>query len=143
MRWGGWQGLSGNRVLYLSVPYSSIRWWRVESAGTWDRDAELCYGIKAYWTENLILAHDFRKGKADILAINSYLSSIIIGLDDGTPALQDDCPPKSFPQDVGGIEGTPSDTRKTWSNIELKPKLGYVNSSISKPFCSLLRRFQP
>ncbi|MFO7682998.1 MAG: PH domain-containing protein [Chloroflexota bacterium] len=35
------QGTSGKKVDYLSVPYKSIKYFSVETAGTFDRDAEL------------------------------------------------------------------------------------------------------
>jgi hypothetical protein len=35
------RGLSCQKIKYTSIPYSSIRAFKVESAGTWDRDAEL------------------------------------------------------------------------------------------------------
>jgi hypothetical protein len=40
------QGFSGKRVAYKSVPYSSIRSFSVESAGSWDLDAEFTLWIK-------------------------------------------------------------------------------------------------
>lgn len=39
------QGLSGNKVEYQSIPYASIRRFAVETAGTFDRDAELTLWI--------------------------------------------------------------------------------------------------
>lgn len=35
------QGLTGKKVSYVSVPYKSIRMFSVETAGTFDLDAEL------------------------------------------------------------------------------------------------------
>lgn len=35
------QGLTGKKVSYVSVPYKSIRMFAVETAGTFDLDAEL------------------------------------------------------------------------------------------------------
>lgn len=40
------KGLSGSRIAYKSVPYSSIRAFSVESAGSWDRDTEFQFWIK-------------------------------------------------------------------------------------------------
>jgi hypothetical protein len=40
------KGLSGSRIAYKSVPYSSIRAFSVESAGSWDRDTEFQCWIK-------------------------------------------------------------------------------------------------
>lgn len=35
------QGASGKKVEYLSVPYKSIKYFSVETAGSFDRDSEL------------------------------------------------------------------------------------------------------
>lgn len=35
------QGMTGRKVAYLSIPYKTIRFFAVESAGTFDLDAEL------------------------------------------------------------------------------------------------------
>ena len=35
------QGLTGKKVEYLSIPYKSIKYFSVETAGRFDRDAEL------------------------------------------------------------------------------------------------------
>lgn len=35
------QGTSGKKVEYLSVPYRSVKYFSIETAGTFDRDAEL------------------------------------------------------------------------------------------------------
>ena len=35
------QGVSGKKVEYLSVPYKSIKYFSVETAGGFDRDSEL------------------------------------------------------------------------------------------------------
>ena len=43
------QGFSGKRVEWTSVPYTSLRAFSVESAGSWDRDAEVKLYIKAPW----------------------------------------------------------------------------------------------
>jgi hypothetical protein len=40
------KGFSGKRIAYKSVPYSSIRAFSVESAGSWDRDTEFALWIK-------------------------------------------------------------------------------------------------
>jgi hypothetical protein len=40
------KGLSGSRIAYRSVPYSSLRAFSVESAGSWDRDTEFQFWIK-------------------------------------------------------------------------------------------------
>ena len=35
------QGMTGSKVAFVSIPYKSIRFFSVESAGTFDLDAEL------------------------------------------------------------------------------------------------------
>lgn len=72
------QGLSGAKVKYTSVPYSSIRAFKVESAGAWDRDSELAIYTRNLWDLGK-LRMDFRKGKADIIAIQKFLSAVVLG----------------------------------------------------------------
>jgi len=64
----------------------------VESAGSYDRDAEVKIWTKTYWkAEGGIgnkLEQDLRKGKADIIQLQSYLASQIIGSTDGSTSLQ-------------------------------------------------------
>ena len=72
------KGWSGKKVCYLSLPYSSVKAFSTESAGGWDRDSEVRIYTKNKWTlGNLRL--DFRKGKADIIAIQKFLSAIVLG----------------------------------------------------------------
>ena len=40
------QGWTGKKVQYTSIPYSSIRAFSVETAGSWDRDTELFLCLK-------------------------------------------------------------------------------------------------
>jgi len=47
-------GWTGNRINYLSVPYSSLRALSVKSAGSWDRDTELTLHIKNYWNKQTL-----------------------------------------------------------------------------------------
>lgn len=98
------QGWSGKRVAYTSVPYTSIRAFSIESAGTFDRDADLKIYTRNKWSLS-VMEQDFRKGKADVLAIQRYLASMVFGLYDASSAQRDDGPPQAVPQDVGGIEG--------------------------------------
>lgn len=72
------QGFSGKRVAYNSVPYSSIRAFSVESAGTFDRDAEVKIFTRNHWSLSK-LGQDLRKGKADILAIQQYICEHVFG----------------------------------------------------------------
>jgi len=86
------QGFSGKRVAYISIPFTSIRAWAVESAGSWDRDAEVKIWTKTYWTASGGIGNkfeqDLRKDKADIIALQSYLASMIIGSTDGASSVR-------------------------------------------------------
>ena len=72
------KGWSGKKIAYQSIPYRSVKAFSAESAGGWDRDSTVRIYTKNYW--NLSTVHlDFRKGKADIVAIQNFLSAIILG----------------------------------------------------------------
>jgi hypothetical protein len=71
------QGWSGKKIEYTSVPYSSIRAFSAESAGSWDRDSTVVIYTKNHWNLST-LKLDFRKGKADIIAIKNFLSAVIL-----------------------------------------------------------------
>lgn len=71
------KGLSGKKVEYKSIPYSSIVAFSAESAGSWDQDSEIALHTRNEWTmgeTNL----DFRKGKADIVLIQKFFASILL-----------------------------------------------------------------
>jgi hypothetical protein len=72
------KGWSGKKIKFCSVPYSSIRAFSAESAGSWDLDSTVKIYTKNTWNMAK-LNLDFRKGKADIIAIQKFLSAIIIG----------------------------------------------------------------
>ena len=72
------KGWSGKKVAYLSIPYSSVRAFSAESAGSWDRDSTVKIYTKNYWDLGTFTL-DFRKGKVDIIAIQNFLSAIILG----------------------------------------------------------------
>lgn len=72
------KGWSGKKVNYLSLPYSSVKAFSAESAGGWDRDSEVRIFTKNRWSLK-VLYLDFRKGKADIIAIQKFLSAIVLG----------------------------------------------------------------
>lgn len=72
------QGISGKRVQHDSIPYSSIRAFSIESAGSMDNDTEL-----HVWTEMAGFPHikiDFLKGHADIFAVQRLLSAKVLGV---------------------------------------------------------------
>ncbi|KAL7543852.1 hypothetical protein ACHAXR_013222 [Thalassiosira sp. AJA248-18] len=70
------KGMTGKRIRYISVPYTSIRAFSVETAGSIDTDQEL----KIYARGIGKISIDF-VNKIDILAINRFLSSVVIGKD--------------------------------------------------------------
>jgi hypothetical protein len=81
------QGFTGKKVEWKSVPYSSLRAFSVESAGSWDRDAEFKLFCKTYWINDApgsVIKQDLRKGRADIIAIQAFLAAQVFGVDDGS-----------------------------------------------------------
>jgi len=77
----------GSKVLYLSLPWTKIKKYEVESAGTWDLDAKMTLSIKAPWYNRDVgkgLDIDFSRGRSDILALNAFVSAQVIGAADGT-----------------------------------------------------------
>jgi len=99
------QGFTGKKVLYLSVPYTKIKSYEVESAGSFDLDAKMEIHVKAPWYAREIgdgLNIDFGKGRADIVAVNKFLSEQIIGTADGSSTL----PREVLPQQPEGGVGT-------------------------------------
>jgi len=85
------QGFSGKRVAYISIPFTSIRAFAVESAGSYERDAEVKFWTKTYWKADGGIGNkydqDLRKDKADIIQLQAYLAAQIIGSTDGSTSL--------------------------------------------------------
>jgi hypothetical protein len=84
------KGLTGTQVLYLSLPWTKIRAYEVESAGRWDMDAKMAVQIKAPWYNRTLgagLQVDFAKFRANILAMNKFISEQVIGKADGSSAV--------------------------------------------------------
>lgn len=68
------QGLTGNKVNYHSILYKSITQFSVETAGTFDLDAEL-----KIWVSGALAAHkEFRKG-TDVIGLQQYLAWCVFG----------------------------------------------------------------
>ncbi len=64
------QGLSGKKAEYLSIPYRAISRFSVETAGSWDADAEL----KIWFSGSPEpLQKEFKKG-TDILGVQKILA---------------------------------------------------------------------
>jgi len=69
------QGTTGKKVEYLSVPYKSIKYFSVETAGTFDRDAEL-----KIWVSNShgpTVSKEIKKG-VDIVGLQRTLAYFVL-----------------------------------------------------------------
>jgi hypothetical protein len=96
------QGFTGKSVLYLSLPWTKVKDYMVESAGSWDMDAKMCLYIKSAWynlTHGPGLEIDFSKGRSDTVAIQKFISEQVIGNADGTSAL----PREMLPEQPEGV----------------------------------------
>jgi hypothetical protein len=69
------QGMTGNKVEYMSIPYKSIRLFSVETAGTFDRDAEL----KLWLTNSELptLKKEIKRG-VDIIGLQRTLAQFVL-----------------------------------------------------------------
>jgi len=68
------QGLTGKKAEYHSIPYRSISHFSVETAGTFDMDAEM----KIYISGNMNpIEREFRRG-ADIQGVQKTLAQFIL-----------------------------------------------------------------
>lgn len=68
------QGITGNKVEYHSIPYRSISHFAIETAGTFDMDAEL----KIYISSNPVpLQKTFNK-KLDIYQVQAVLAGYVL-----------------------------------------------------------------
>lgn len=70
------QGVTGNKVEYVSVPYKSIKSFSVETAGTFDRDAELKIWLSG--DQHPSIAKEIKKG-LDIVALQRTLAQFVLG----------------------------------------------------------------
>ncbi|PIC80340.1 helicase [Sporosarcina sp. P18a] len=69
------QGITGKKVEYHSVPFKSISHYSVETAGTFDMDAELKIWISSSLTPHI--EKQFRKDKA-IYDIQKILATVCV-----------------------------------------------------------------
>ena len=67
------QGITGKKVDYTNIPYSKINVYSIETAGTFDMDAELDIFISGLGK----IRFEFR-GKSDIVGISRYISQAIL-----------------------------------------------------------------
>lgn len=80
------RGFTGKKTSWISIPYSSICSYSVESAGRFDRDSELKLYGNWYWYDDQPMSHikqDFRKGSVNIIAIENLLSAKLLKQDSG------------------------------------------------------------
>jgi hypothetical protein len=70
--------LNMKQVQYKSIPYSSIKAFAVQSAGSFDSDSEIMFwtDIKDYSMNKISM--DLRKGRADIFAVQRLLSGVVL-----------------------------------------------------------------
>jgi hypothetical protein len=67
------QGLTGKKRDYSSLPYNKIQAWSVETAGTFDLDAEL-----ELWFSGLGKVHLDLKGRVDIQTIGKLIGHHVL-----------------------------------------------------------------
>lgn len=68
------QGMSGAKVEYLSIPYKSVTRFSVETAGHFDRDAELRIWVSS---SHEPIKKEFKKG-SDIVGIQKTLAQYVL-----------------------------------------------------------------
>ncbi|MCZ7669871.1 MAG: PH domain-containing protein [Chloroflexi bacterium] len=69
------QGASGKKTEYLSVPYKSIKYFSVETAGTFDRDAEIKVWVSG--SHGLTVSKQIKKG-IDIVGLQRTLAHFVM-----------------------------------------------------------------
>ena len=68
------QGMTGKKAEYHSIPYRSISHFSVETAGTFDMDAEM----KIYISGNMTpIEREFKRG-ADIIGVQKTLAQFVL-----------------------------------------------------------------
>ncbi len=68
------QGLTGHKVSFQSIPYSSIKAYKMENAGSFDMDCEISLVVQGF---SLPVSLKFAKG-TDLKPIYKYLSQFIL-----------------------------------------------------------------
>ncbi|KAL3807765.1 hypothetical protein ACHAXA_007578 [Cyclostephanos tholiformis] len=131
------KGISGKRRDYMSVPWDMVRVWAVESAGKFDRDMEVKIWFKGFW-ENLI-DQDMKVGKADIFAIQTFISHFIIGSADNRKALSiaqsfDSTPPGAMTKFFNYGDMEMKDAAALTSQLRSSPILLQSDESIEAAF---------
>ena len=67
------QGMTGKKQDYTSLPYSKIQAWSIETAGSFDLDAEL-----EMWFSGLGKVRLEFKGRCDIRGIGQLIASYVL-----------------------------------------------------------------
>ena len=70
------QGMTGKKIEYLSLPYKSIKYFSVETAGRFDRDAELKIWVSNSGTPTV--SKQLKKG-IDIVGLQRTLAYFVLG----------------------------------------------------------------
>ena len=94
------KGMTGKKVQYISVPFSSVRSFGVCTASSFDRDCEFFIDVKGFWnTQNSPsldcsissrITQDLSKGKCDVMAIHNFMSDrCVLNFADQTSFTQD------------------------------------------------------
>lgn len=95
---------TGKRVFYLSTPYSRLKSYTVEFAGTFDLDAQMTLCIKSAWYKKECgegLSIDFAGNRSDIIAIQKFISAQVVGVADVSSAISREILPES-PEGIVG-----------------------------------------
>lgn len=69
------QGFTGQKVEYVSIPYKSIKYFSVETAGSFDRDAELKIWLSGDQTPTVV--RDLKRG-IDIIGLQKTLAHFVL-----------------------------------------------------------------
>jgi len=102
------KGFSGKKIEWRSIPYTTIRAFSAESAGSFDLDSQIKLYCKTYWNHDSRYPGskdkiDFKKGKVDIITVQNILSHFVIGSTDGFSTTENDN--DTFKQDTSTFEG--------------------------------------
>mmetsp|Transcript_30726 Transcript_30726/g.68037 ORF Transcript_30726/g.68037 Transcript_30726/m.68037 type:complete len:766 (+) Transcript_30726:217-2514(+) len=129
-------------VDFLSFPYTSIRAFAVESAGGWDKDAEVRIFCKTYWMNGApgnVIKQDLRKGKADTIAIQNLLAAKVIGRADASSSLEEGAT-SSGAGAIGNFmtwisdDGVETDAVKVNEKLHTSPRILLPNESVDAAY---------
>lgn len=78
------KGTTGKKTEFQSILWKCVRMFSLETAGRFDKDSELTLFTNINGMTRLNI--DFRKGKADIFAIQSFFANKLLGMDTADPS---------------------------------------------------------